>query len=171
MPKHTGTVWFLGIDPGKKGGICRLSVLRPPRELVVATPMPSTERDVFDTIAGYDCSRTVAVIEHASSSPQMGVSSAFSYGAEYARLRMALIALRIPFAAVRPQVWIRVLSISPRKKTENHPQWKNRLRGKAQQLFPELPLWTKPGTKGIQLAVCDALLIAYYCRQVNQGSK
>ncbi len=52
----------------------------------------------------------------------------------------------------------------PSGKGETKGQKKEKLRAKAQQLFPELPIWKTPKTKGIQLAIADALLIAHYCR-------
>ena len=46
------------------------------------------------------------------------------------------------------------------KKTESKPQHKERLRRRAQQLFPRDSLWE--AGLGVQRSVCDAILIAYY---------
>jgi len=101
----------------------------------------------------------------------MGVTSAFTFGRNCEMPSAMLSALGIPYEEIRPQVWIRYLNIPSRKKDrsgkggETTAEWKNRLRAKAHQLFPRLDLWQE--TKRIQYAVCDALLIAEYCRRVH----
>jgi hypothetical protein len=147
--------------------------------------MPETEFDLYGRLESVNLpGRITAVVEHVWSSPQMGVASSFTFGFGYGGLRMALTALRVPFSPVRPQVWQNALGIPPKKKgkivtvppkkpsgkptkkrvgTESDRQFKERLRAKAQQLFPDFPLWQEPKTKGKQMAVCDAMLIAYYC--------
>lgn len=165
MPKFTpGNPLFIGVDPGKQGGLVCLGnkIIRS------ATPMPSSERDVWDWFSHISRHHSpIAVIERVHAMPKQGVSSTFKFGWGYGGLRMALTAAGIPFEDEPPQTWIRALSIPPKKKTENNSQWKERLRAKAQQLFPTLPLWKEPNSKGKQLAVADALLIAEFCRRQN----
>ena len=108
----------------------------------------------------------------------------FKFGMSYGGLRMALVAAGIPFDEVTPQTWQKGLGIAPRrphtktrevqiKKGKNKGKWrteryggetdtefKNRLKAKAQQLFP---------TVKVTLAVADALLIAEYCRRKREG--
>jgi hypothetical protein len=162
----------IGIDPGKKGGIAavytRLS-------RVLALPMPETEADIWRIVSdlynpsyrenGLECH---CVIEKVHSMPQQGIASAFTFGWGYGGLRMALIACGIPFREIDPKVWQKDLGIS-RRKEEADRDWKKRLRGKAQQLFPGLPIWKEPRSEGRQLAISDALLIADYCRRINGG--
>lgn len=169
MPKkkkmHTtylGT--YLGVDPGKNGGIALIR----DQEDVNLFPMPTTERDIwflFDNLLAP--SRIKAIIERVHSMPNQGVSSTFTFGMGYGGLRMALTAARIPFEEVTSRTWQKGLGVSPRKKTESKSQFKNRLRAKAQQLFPDLDVWRS--SKKEQLSVCDALLIAEYCRRKDQG--
>jgi crossover junction endodeoxyribonuclease RuvC len=157
--------YYMGIDPGKSGGIAIIDG-RPfigSGYPIVAEKMPSTERDIFDCVNSVDCLRTKALIERVHSMPRQGVSSTFRFGVGYGGLRMALIASKISFQEVNPRSWQSRLGIPPRKGSESKPAFKNRLRAKAQQLFPRLDLWGK--TKGEQLAVCDALLIAEVCRR------
>lgn len=163
---------YLGLDPGKQGGI---AFIDEDGEIVGYKAMPETELDVSLVLSS--CTIHVAVIEQVSSSPQMGVSSSFTFGRGYGFLRGVLIANAISFGEVRPQVWMKTLGIRTRKKGkkvkgkkvggETDAQWKNYLRGIAQQRFPSLEVWKR--TKGEQLAVCDALLIAEYCRIVHRG--
>lgn len=157
----TSTV-YIGIDPGKKGGLVFLDGSE-----VHYQPMPTTERDLW-TLIGYIEADAKAVVEHVTTSPQMGVVSAGTFMYGYGQLRMALTAAGIPYEPTRPQVWQKYLQIPPKnKKKENDRQFKERLRAKAQQLFPKLPIWTEPKSVGKQLAICDALLIAEYCRRIH----
>jgi Holliday junction resolvasome RuvABC endonuclease subunit len=101
-----------------------------------------------------------AVIEHVHAMPKQGVSSTFKFGVGYGGLRMALIAASIPFEEVTPRTWQKALGVVVRKKTETKTQFKNRLKAKAQQLFPR---------ESITLKTADALLIAEYCRRKQLG--
>jgi hypothetical protein len=81
----------------------------------------------------------------------------FKFGMGYGALRMALTALEIKYEEVPPQKWQKELGIVTRnKERESHTQFKNRLKAKAQQLFP---------TMDVTLKTCDALLIAEFCRR------
>lgn len=159
-------VRYIGIDPGKSGGIAILDQHR-----VGYYVMPETERDIWELISAYSRGNVRAVIEKVSSSPQMGVTSAFTFGRGYGTLLAFLTAAGIPHEEIRPQVWQKALHIPPRKregknrKAENTKSFKNRLKVKAQQIFPDLPIWSEPKSKGRQLAICDALLIAEFAKR------
>lgn len=157
--KSAPEITFIGIDPGQKGGIAKIY----PDKVEVFT-MPDTQRDVWELVTNTRSEYIQAVIEHVTTSPQMGVVSAGVFMFGYGGLRMALTAAQIPHEPIRPQVWQKALMIPPRKKGMSDREQKNKLRAKAQQLFPKLPLWSQPGSIGLQLAVSDALLIAYYAR-------
>ncbi len=148
---------FFGIDPGKSGG---LAMIR--GRAVIAVPMPATERDVWEWISNASPS-DYAVIEKVGGfiqgNPTPG-SAMFSFGAGYGGLRMALVARGVPFEECPPQRWQKAIGIGGRKKGEIKTVWKNRLRAKAQQLFPTLK---------VTLATADALLIATYCRRKMLG--
>jgi crossover junction endodeoxyribonuclease RuvC len=157
------TTAYLGIDPGKSGG---LALLRDDGTVKWYARMPETLLDVWKLIQGSGIPqiRTIAVIEKVRSSPQMGVTSAFTFGRGYGQLEAMLLAAYIPSSEIFPQTWQKALGIPKRQKEEEQPQFKLRLLKEAQRRFPSLDLWSK--TKGEQLAVCDALLIAYYARQI-----
>ena len=150
---------YLGIDPGKNGGFAVIK-----GQTVEWFPMPETERDTWDLIRQFSGVTAGCCIERIV--PNLwgkAKSSVAKLYANYMALRMALVAAGIPFDDIRPVEWIRALGISPRKKSETPDQWKNRLRAKAQQLFPTLSLWKEPKYK--QLQVCDAILLADFCRR------
>lgn len=147
---------YLGIDPGASGGLAIISEYVG----VVKTAMPRTERDVLDWLTAWKEEQTFAVIEKVHAMPGNGVSGMFKFGMSYGSLRMALLAANIPFEEIQPRVWQKALGMSPRRKEESGTEWKNRLKAKAQQLFPR---------EVITLATADALLIAEYCRRRREG--
>ena len=110
----------------------------------------------------------MACIEKVHAMPKQGVTSMFTFGYGYGGLRMALIAAGFPFQEVQPRAWQKHFGITAKKPSESKQQFKDRLRAKCQQLFPRLvDLWGLGITK--QRMVCDALLIAEYCRQTSIG--
>lgn len=145
---------YVGIDPGKSGGLVAIS----PTGIVV-TPMPPTERDVWDWFAAFAPERSIAVIEWIHPAIQgTGKSSMSKLYGNYMQLRGFLIASKIPFEDEKTAAWVRALGIPAKKKNEQRTPWKNRLKGKAQQLFPSI-------AAQITLLTADALLIAEYCRR------
>jgi len=147
---------IVGIDPGQSGGFALIN-----HEEAKAWKMPATEKDVFAMLEDLDRERDVfAYIEKVHSMPGQGVSSTFKFGMNYGMLRAFLIALYFPFETVTPRTWQKGLGIPPKMKTESKTQWKNRLKAKAQELFPDLK---------ITLAVSDALLICEFGRRVREG--
>ena len=141
---------IIGIDVGTNGGIAWITDGK-----ACVEKMPDTLQDLWQLL----CSITMpqgtgrgwpepckAYIEQVSSSPQMGVVSAFSFGRGYGNLEMALTAAEIPFERVRPQVWQKELGCMTKGD-------KNVSKRKAQELFPD---------RKVTHATADALLIAYY---------
>jgi hypothetical protein len=137
--------------------------------------MPPTESDIariFDTeIIPADVS--YCLIERVHSFPGAGVSSMFTFGRNAGLLIGILLANHIPHEEIEPRTWQKALGIPPRIKKPKKPkpfiqypaeetqaQWKNRLRSKAQTLFPNL---------NITLATADALLIAEVARRIQIG--
>lgn len=150
---------YIGVDPGKSGGIAWSH-----SDAMYAAKMPATEFDIYASINVLKKieGRRFAVIEkvggYVAGHPAPG-SAMFNFGHNYGNLRMALLAARIPFEAVQPSVWQRALGISKKKPNESQTVWKNRLKSHAQQLFPDLK---------ITLATCDAILIAEYARRTYE---
>ena len=161
--------FYVGIDPGKQGGIAVVSGRRGVNWLAVhLTSMPTTDKDVLDYIEMYRVRHgnpSLAVIEkvggYIAGNPAPG-SAMFNFGKGYGALCMALVALEVSFEEVPPQRWQKAMGVGKRKKTETKTAWKNRLRSKAQQLYPDVP--------GITLSTCDALLIATFCKRKHEGT-
>ena len=156
---------YIGIDPGASGGLAIIGLGR--MDGVWLKPMPKTERDVYEWLAlelPSEENHLFAVIEkvggYVGGNGQPG-SAMFKFGMSYGGLRMALIANGIPFDEIAPRTWQKAFGVAPRKKTESKSQFKNRLKAKAQQLFPN---------QKITLATADALLLAEYCRRKCEGT-
>ena len=139
----------IGIDPGASGAIAWIDE----RGKSCVEKMPDTLQDLWDLIQsiGFEVPdfkpyEVKAYIEQVSSSPQMGVVSAFSFGRGYGNLEMALTAAGIPFERVRPQVWQKAMGCMTKGN-------KNISKQKAQELFPD---------KKVIHATADALLMALY---------
>ena len=134
---------FLGIDPGKSGGI---AIVGHDLESVSAYKMPDTERDLLELVRFVAEPGTRAVIEKVGATPQMGVVSSFTFGRSLGALRMALIASGVPFESVAPGVWQRKLGCLTKGD-------KNVSKRRAQELYPSIK---------VTHAIADALLIATY---------
>lgn len=140
---------IIGIDPGKSGGIAFFFEQGP-----VVYPMPETMTDTMDLLLGEDLSRAFAYIEKVHSSPQMGVTSAFTFGQGYGALLMLLTCKGIPFEQVTPQKWQKAMGCMSKGD-------KNVTKRRAQELFPGLK---------VTHATADALLIGEYGRRIRQGA-
>jgi len=140
---------YIGIDPGLSGGIAFIPTLGDPW----AHKMPETDRDLIDLLRdSINLFDARATLEFVSSSPQMGVKSAFTFGEGYGRLQMALTALGVPYERVRPQAWQKSMGCLTRGD-------KNVSKRRAQELFPALK---------VTHAIADALLIAEFARRAGK---
>lgn len=145
---------YVGIDPGQAGGLAMID------KNVDVIKMPSTDLDIWNWFSSLKSKKCFAVIEKVHSMPGQGVASTFKFGMAYGSLKMALTASGIAFEEVTPRKWQKALGIVPRAKTESKTEFKNRLKAKAQQLFPDIKM---------TLSICDALLIAEYNRRNQNG--
>lgn len=142
---------IIGIDVGKNGAIAWTTLGD-----TLVEKMPETTKDLWDLIDEIAQSAGTEVphcyLEQVSSSPQMGVVSAFSFGNGFGHLEMALTAAGIPFTKVRPQVWMKHLGCMTKGD-------KNVTKRMAQQLYPNIK---------ITHANADALLIHEYGKQIHK---
>lgn len=149
---------YIGVDPGKGGGLAAVRGAE-----FSLTPMPPTDMDIYRWLLDHRGEPVFAVMERVTGYIGDGGNPGarmFAFGQNYGALRMALIAVGVPFETVTPAVWQRAVGVTPRKKTETKTVWKNRLKSRAQELFPRAP---------ITLATADAILLAEYCRRKREG--
>lgn len=167
MPKvPTNAMVYIGVDPGKDGGISWI-VSTIPRTVVV-NKTPETERDIWEMIrdAGgiHKSLPRVAVVEKCTGFikgvPTPG-SYMFNFGENYGWLRMALVAAGISLVERNTNVWMQGLQI-PKIQDEKRDDRKRRFRAECQKRFPEVPNHI--------IQTSDSLLIAEYCRVLTLGS-
>lgn len=147
---------FIGIDPGANGGIV---VLDSNGYIVDITKMPPTPRDIYDFIFKYKDNSKACLEDVGHGIPGQSSSATAKFARHNGHLEMALIACGIPTVTARPQKWEKVYELG-KSSSYSKNEWKNRLKAKAQQLFPQVKvtLWN-----------ADALLIAEYLRRKEVG--
>lgn len=145
---------IIGIDPGTNGGIC---VLTQSGYVVQLDKMPPTPQDLLEYLQEFRIG-SHCYLEKVGGMSGQGGSASFNFGKGYGHLEMALLALEIPTTTVTPQKWQKTYQLGTKSKCASKTEWKNKLKAKAQQLFPSLG-------KKITLATADALLIAEYGRK------
>lgn len=143
---------IVACDPGQAGAVAVIY----PNGSLDTWKMPQTEHDTFSMMSeikdkaemeGYTM---LGYIEKIHSMPGQGVSSSFKFGYNYGIIRMAFVGNKIPFEEISPQKWQKALGIT---KSDSKTQHKNKLKGLAQQLYPDTKM---------TLAIADAVLIAHY---------
>jgi hypothetical protein len=149
----------IAIDPGLSGGIAYQLDDQPAQ----AVPMPSTEGDLVDLLRTLtaDSEQAVAFVEEVGGyigKAQPG-SSAFKFGRNFGFILGALQTLNVRLELVRPQRWQKSLGLGTASGCASKTEWKNKLKGAAQRLYPQL----KP-----TLATSDALLILDYAQHRQQ---
>ena len=138
---------FIGIDPGKKGGIAATT-----GKLSICSKCPDTVADMvvlLKALLDID-TKPMCVIESVHSMPGQGVKSTFTFGTNYGMWLGILASLQVPYIQVSPTKWMNIYGPRPKDKTAR----KNYLKHLAQQRYPKLP---------ITLATADAILLAHYC--------
>lgn len=178
--------YYMGIDPGAKGGI---AVLDHKGKVVCITKTPSQDKHLLEVLQEYteptllklveqSNSPTIkALLEQVGAMPGQGVTSMFTFGVNYGKLQMALAASDIPYEKVTPQKWQAGLAIPSRDRTkvlrkgprskkakyvdlESRRDYKKRLLAFARKLYPRLD---------VTLETADALLIATYLYRRETG--
>lgn len=143
---------IIAIDPGAAGGIAVYSVER--EAVIDLMKMPETPQDILEVFTRY-ANNSICYLEKVGGLPGMGGSAMFNFGKGFGRLEMALLCKKIPTVEVTPQKWQKELQLGTKGKMST-TQWKNKLRERAQQLYPNVGK--------ITLATSDALLILEYAR-------
>lgn len=150
---------YLGVDPGKSGAI---TVIISDGSIETFN-LNNTEADIatflYGVIGKVEDSNIFCIIEKVWAFPGQGISSSFKFGMSYGFIRGLLIALSIPFDEVIPQKWQKEFVVKRDKDKESKTQFKNRLKSKAQQFYPNV---------NVTLANADSLLIARYCKLINK---
>ena len=150
---------IIGIDPGASGGIAVLVGSE-----ITAYNMPETYPDIYnlfvDICQDYLDYDVLAVLEDVGHGmPGQSSKATAVFARHNGHLEMALYALGIRTIKVTPQKWQKHYSNSLGNSSGYEKKdWKNKLKGLAQQMFP---------TVKVTLKNADAILIAYYGADVS----
>lgn len=149
-------MWFIGIDPGKTGGVAAVSSdgnLLP----VLLKLEGATERDVLNWLHDLDLAGAFAVLEKPGATPGLRNFSALTkLHDSVGFLRGLLVGVGVPFDWVPPGVWQGVFGLKRTDKEESDTAKKNRHKQAAERLFP--------GVK-VTHAIADALLLAEHAKR------
>lgn len=138
---------YLGIDPGRSGGI---AVLGPNGLACMTCKLDGTDLDVWNWLDdNVDMLNAKATIEKVHSMPKQSSQSGFTFGQSFGFLIGMLTALRIPYQFVTPQKWQKGMQCLTKGD-------KNVSKAAAQRLWPNIKMTH---------AIADALLIAEYGRK------
>lgn len=144
---------YLGIDPGKSGGVVTLwenSEFAAPK--VDKMPDPAGLLALLKDAASCPTANedgVICALELVHSMPHDGRSSLWKFARHYGHIEMALMAAKIPYRYVRPLEW--------QDEFDCRTGGDKRVsKAKAQELFPDIK---------VTHAVADALLLAEYARR------
>lgn len=143
---------YLGIDIGSNGGVVALNE---DGSVIESFKTPETRKEFLERLGKYSDSHSFCILESVHSQPQNGGKANFTFGMTNERVLFTLEVCKIPYQAVTPMTWMKTYMLK-KDKGESHTQWKNRLKEKAHQLFPneKMTLWA-----------ADAFLMAEFCRR------
>ena len=149
---------YIGIDPGKGGGIAMIY-----GDIVKACKCPASVYDIalmFELlIHGNPPNDVFVMIEKVWARPHDGRSSVFTFAQNYGHWEGIIASHEIQSHHVTPQVWMKAIGCPPRLKKQER---KNYLKELAKKKYPELG-------KKIILATADAMLIADYAKTLVES--
>ena len=157
MKKNSHNKVYIGLDPGKSGGMCVIE-----DDFIKAYPCPSNIQDMAImfamAISVNETKKVVAYIEKVWARPTDGRSSMWKFAENYGTWLGIAGAYEIDLQEVSPQAWMKYLETPKLEKTRR----KRYLRDKARSMYPEL--------KKVTLKTADAILIATYAKETDNNS-
>ena len=145
---------YVGIDPGKSGGIMVID------EMGEATAYKCPEKVLdmsilFKLIVGHTAPDNVELLmERVWARPGNAVRAAFTYGVNYGQWLGIAASHEIKMYTTLPNAWIKWVGCPKALSVKKRKHW---LRDKAKELYPEL--------KKVTLATADAILITHYAKE------
>ena len=141
---------YIGIDPGKSGGICFLM-----DDDIKSFKCPATTHDMAEElILAKDIRKCTAIVEKVWSFPGQGSVSTFNFGYNYGVWQGILSALHIQYKLVIPNKWMKYYGVPKMEKKDR----KNYLKQLAQQMYPD---------HKVTLYNADAILLANYLKKTH----
>ena len=142
---------FLGIDPGKNGGIALIDTIRG-----VAFTEPYSDTLLIDTCNDCKYESVICCLEKVGAMPKQGVVSMFNFGQSVGYIKGVLEALGIPYQEITPQKWKKEFGLNSDKAASSDV---------CRRLFPDINLLATPKCKKPHDGMAEALLMAEYARR------
>ena len=159
---------IVAIDPGASGGIAWVC----PGEKPCCVPMPQTEGDLIARIKDIVARNVPTVFYLEDLVKHMGAgipaSTMAVYASNWGFIKGAIQYSGSPLHLVNPRTWAKSLGLGTASegagvtKAEVKRNWKNKLKARAQQLYPHLE---------ITLKTADALLLLEYAIREQRGGQ
>jgi len=153
---------YIGIDPGKSGGIAAIDITR---QSTHVTPVILSGKDV-DAFAISEWiihilkgrNNIVACIEKVHAMPGQGVTSMFKFGFVTGVMHGIIRTLGIPLHLVTPQAWKKeILAGTPKDKDAAIDY--------CRRVYPNVNLLATPRSRKPHSGMADALCIAKYAQE------
>ena len=149
------SIKYIGIDPGKSGGIAVLS-----DERIEVKKCPETVQDMAFLFAlilhETPPSHVLVMIERVWARPHDGRSSVFTFAQNYGRWEGIIASHEITPHYVTPQVWMKALGCPSKLKKQVR---KNYLKELSKKKYPDI-------ARKLTLKTADAMLIADYAKNI-----
>ena len=146
---------FIGIDPGKNGGIACIDM-----ESGIRYTVPYSDKALIDMSRhesyGGNTNHIICCLEKVGAMPGQGVVSMFNFGQSVGYIKGVLEAYRIPYQEITPQKWKREFGLTSNKAASAEVCGK---------LFPDIDLLATPRCKKPHDGMAEALLMAEYARR------
>ena len=145
---------FIGIDPGKSGGIAYIDTETNPPFSGTEPYDDKTLIDLCRHFSGTDS--VVCCLEKVGAMPGQGVVSMFSFGQSVGYIKGVLEAFRIPYQEISPRKWKSEFGLTSDKAKSAEV---------CGRLFPDVSLLATPRCKKPHDGMAEALLMAEYARR------
>jgi hypothetical protein len=152
-PKE-GYMIYIGIDPGKSGGISCITD-RGEERILVNTSVWDDEHFI-GLCNGLRDKQVKAVVEKVGAMPGQGVTSMFNFGRSFGYILGVLEACDISYELVPPQKWKKEFSVTADKESSIKA---------AKRLFPNINLKRTERCTKDHDGMAEALLMAEYARR------
>lgn len=146
---------FIGIDPGKSGGIACIDT-----QSGISYTVPYSDNDLID-MCRHESRRgntdhIMCCLEKVGAMPGQGVVSMFSFGQSVGYIKGVLESFRIPYQEITPQKWKKEFGLNSDKAASAEV---------CRRLFPDISLLATPRCKKPNDGMAEALLMAEYARR------
>lgn len=146
---------YIGIDPGKKGGI---GVIDNVSGMYYAYPYTDTSyiEAVTSAVKTHGVDNIRVCVEKVNAMPGQGVVSVFTFGHGLGVIEGVLMALSVSYQLIRPQEWKKEFGLNSDKQASIDV---------CRKLFPKINLLETPRCRKEHDGMAEALLMAEYARR------